>query len=132
MQNRKYQIAIVDDDQLITTQLKIILEVCLGCETESFNDPSEALERLHIKKFDIISLDHVMPKLTGMDLVKLLRTTPGPNQYTSIVLLTGFREDIEYSHLEILDEVLFQDKPINEKRYIRLIKLMLKSVKKIA
>ena len=66
-----------------------------------------------------------MPKLSGMDLVKLLRTSDGPNQKTRILLLTGYRDDAECAHVDLLDEVIFVEKPIDDTRYLRWMKFLL-------
>lgn len=125
MEQKKFQIIVVDDEPKITKLQKLILEESLNCEVETFNSSSEALKRLQQKSFDAISLDHRMPELTGMDLVKLLRMSPGPNKATRIILLTGYREEAECVHTDLLDEVIFLDKPIDDKRYLRWIKVLL-------
>ncbi len=130
MSTPKYQIAIVDDEPQITKLLSLVLEDNFDCEIETFNDSTEALARLKVKKFDAISLDHRMPKLTGMDLVKLLRTSNGPNAKTRILLLTGYRDEAECTHMDLLDEVVFLDKPIEDKRYIIWMNVLLKGDKK--
>lgn len=125
MQDMKYRIALVDDEPKITKLLKLVLEEDLDCTVHVFNDPTQALERLRQVQFDAISLDHRMPKLSGMDLVKLLRTSYGPNQRTRILLLSGYREDAECAHLDLLDEVIFLEKPIDDTRYLRWMKFVL-------
>ena len=125
MQDRNYRIAIVDDEPKITKLLKLVLEENLTCAVEVFNEPTQALQRLRQVEFDAISLDHRMPKLSGMDLVKLLRTSNGPNQKTRILLLTGHREEAESAHVDLLDEVIFLEKPIDDTRYLRWMKFML-------
>jgi len=125
LQDVTYRIALVDDEPKIAKLLKLVLEENLACTVEVFNDPTQALERLRQVQFDAISLDHRMPKLSGMDLVKLLRTSEGPNKRTRILLLTGYREDAECAQLDLLDEVLFLEKPIDDTRYLRWMKFVL-------
>jgi CheY-like chemotaxis protein len=129
LQDMNYRIALVDDEPKITKLLKLVLEENLACTVEVFNDPTQALERLRQVPFDAISLDHRMPKLSGMDLVKLLRTSFGPNQKTRILLLTGYREDAECAHLDLLDEVIFLEKPIDDAHYLRWMKFVLLKTK---
>jgi CheY-like chemotaxis protein len=126
MDTKKYQIAVIDDEESITKLLKMILEEGFDCSVECFNDPTQALERLKEKEFDAISMDHRMPKLTGMDVVKILRNTEGPNLSTRILLLTGFREEAECLHPELLDQVYFLDKPVSNKRYLNWMNMLLK------
>ncbi|OGC38623.1 hypothetical protein A2V54_01985 [candidate division WWE3 bacterium RBG_19FT_COMBO_53_11] len=42
----------------------------LGCETKLASDGEEALQLLGSKRFDLIILDLVMPKLDGFDFLK--------------------------------------------------------------
>lgn len=125
----KYQIAVVDDEPRITKLLKILLEEAFDCEVEVFNNSMEAYERIQEKYFNLISLDHRMLKLTGMDLVKLVRTSNGPNKKSKMLLLTAFRDEAECSHLDLLDDVIILEKPIENERYIRWANVMLKSKK---
>jgi CheY-like chemotaxis protein len=125
LEDRDYRIALVDDEPKITKLLKLVVEEKFACTVEVFNDPTKALARLREVQFDAISLDHRMPKLSGMDLVKLLRISLGPNQKTRILLLTGYREEAECANLDLLDEVIFLEKPIDETRYLRWMKFVL-------
>jgi CheY-like chemotaxis protein len=125
LEDRNYRIALVDDEPKITKLLKLVVEENFTCTVEVFNDPTKALARLREVQFDAISLDHRMPNLSGMDLVKLLRTSLGPNQKTRILLLTGYREEAECAHLDLLDEVIFLEKPIDEAHYLRWMKFVL-------
>jgi CheY-like chemotaxis protein len=125
LEDKDYRIALVDDEPKITKLLKLMVEDNFTCAVEVFNDPTTALARLREVQFDVISLDHRMPKLSGMDLVKLLRTSLGPNQKTRILLLTGYREEAECANLDLLDEVIFLEKPIDEAHYLRWMKFVL-------
>ncbi len=119
------RIAIVDDEPKMTRLLKLILEEHFNCHVETFNDPTEALKRIQTQSFDAISLDHRMPILTGMDLVKMIRTTAGPNQFAKILLLTGFRDEAECVHPALLENLIFLEKPVQDDRYVRWIKVLL-------
>lgn len=127
VENKPYRIAVVDDEPKITRLLKLVLEENLNCQVETFNDPTTALKRLETQQFDAISLDHRMPVLTGMDLVKMLRTTPGPNRASKILLLTGFRDEAECVDVSLLENLIFLEKPVQDIRYVRWIKVLLES-----
>ena len=129
---KKYRIAVIDDEQKLTKLLKMILEDSIDCKVEVFNDSLEALERLKEVPFDAISMDYRMPNLMGMDIVKFLRSHPGPNNLTKILLLTGFRDQAECADLELLDQVYFQEKPVDESRFLRWINFMLKAKAKVS
>lgn len=120
----KYQVIIIDDEAIMTKLLRLVLLDDLYCEVEVFNDPEAAYERLLVKNFDVISLDHRMPKLLGGDLLKSLRSKEGLNSKTPVLLFTGFKEEAELS-AQLLDDVIFLEKPIDNSSYLRQIKFAL-------
>lgn len=122
--NAKYQVIIIDDEAIMTKLLKLVLTDDLSCEVEVFNDPKAAYERLLVKNFDVISLDHRMPKLLGGDLLKAIRDKKGLNSETPVLLFTGFKEEAELS-AQHLENVIFLEKPIDNSSYLRQIKFAL-------
>ena len=122
--NAKYQVIIIDDEAIMTKLLKLVLTDDLSCEVEVFNDPEAAYERLLVKNFDVISLDHRMPKLLGGDLLKAIRDKKGLNSETPVLLFTGFKEEAELS-AQHLENVIFLEKPIDNSSYLRQIKFAL-------
>ena len=120
---KKIQLIIIDDETVTTNSLKIILQSHAEYGIEIFNCPIKALDRLYDKHFDVISLDHRMPKLTGMTILKELRNNEGPNQETPILLITGHRDDIEAVPTELMENLLFLEKPVEIKRYLTHIRL---------
>jgi CheY-like chemotaxis protein len=125
MENDKKQIMVVDDEPQITKLLRLILLENFDCEVETYNDPREAFKRMQEKNFDAITLDHRMPKFTGMEIVKALRCTDGLNQNTRIMLISGFREEAESLHFDLLEEVIFLEKPVEEIKFVRWMKVLL-------
>ena len=123
---KKLLIAVVDDEPQITKLLKLLLLDNFNCEVETFNSSTEAIQVFQTRQFDVISLDHRMPQINGMEIVRLLRSSNCPNINTKIILLTGHREEAENRNVEILDEVFFLEKPIEEMRYIRWMSCLLK------
>lgn len=128
----KYCIAVVDDEPSITKLLKLDLKDNFDCEVEVFNDSNMAYSKFKEKKFDAIILDHRMPGLTGMEIVKRLRSSQDVNAKTRILLLTGHIDEAESYDENLLDEVIFLQKPTQEGRIVRWISFMLKSQKKVA
>jgi CheY-like chemotaxis protein len=122
---KKFQIATVDDEPEILEILNDIIQESFDCEIESFSDPIIALDRFQEKKFDAISIDHRMPVLKGMDIVKLLRSSEGPNSKTRILLVTANIEEAECSYPALLDEVIFIEKPIKQPRFLRWMDFIL-------
>lgn len=71
--NEKYKLLIVDDEEffckLVLAKLKDEYEVGY------VNDGNAALEKIKHFKPDIFLIDNIMPKLSGIELVKILRKT---------------------------------------------------------
>lgn len=128
---KKIQVVVIDDDVLVTKLLKIMLSDHEEYEVEIYNDSEEGFRRLNQKRFDVISLDHRMPKMTGMQIIKELRTDTGLNQHTPIVMLTGYRSEVETLPTNLLENVLFLEKPIQDEHYLVNIRLAWQMKRKI-
>lgn len=78
---------VVDDDpdfrQLVTLRLSRA-----GYDVTSREDGSTGLAAALAGQFDVVVLDWIMPGLTGIEVVRILRENPGTEQ-TPILLLTG-------------------------------------------
>ena len=76
------------------------------------NSGEEALERLATEAFDILLIDIHMPVMTGIDVVRFLRASGGPQSDIPIIALTAdvySRRPAEYLALGFND---FVSKPI--------------------
>ncbi|MEK7570749.1 MAG: response regulator [Patescibacteria group bacterium] len=57
-------------------------------------DGADALEKLQNQAFDIVLLDIMMPKMTGLDVLKALRQQlPPPAKDTPVFLITNLGQD---------------------------------------
>ena len=86
------KILIVDDDQLISNLLDQLLKM-YGHQPTVVNDSTRAMEVANSIIPDLITLDLMMPGLTGFQLCDLLRADPKFTQ-TPIVIISA-REDTE-------------------------------------
>lgn len=82
------KVLVVDDDGITLTLVKRSLEQ-LGCEhiTPVWN-AEEALSKLAHDRFDLIITDWCMPKVSGLDLLKYVRSHE-PHKETPVLMLTG-------------------------------------------
>lgn len=83
-------------NQMVATQM---LE-SLGAEVVLAADGKEALERLHSDTFDVALIDIEMPRVSGVELIKLLRDEGGRFAALPLIALTAYvmrehREAIE-------------------------------------
>ena len=87
----KRTVLFVDDDEIILKSLE------RGLLDESYNklfakSSKEALEILKRKKVHVIVTDMVMPEMTGLELLRIVR-----KEYPNIIgiVLTGYKLDVE-------------------------------------
>jgi len=87
------KILIVDDDAASRRLLEVRLRV-LDCKTAMANDGEEALEKVESFQPDVILLDYMMPKMSGLEVLKRLKED---DRYRGVpvILLTarGSQED---------------------------------------
>ena len=57
-------------------------------------DGIEAYFQCSTQKFDLITLDHEMPRLKGLDFLVALKNTPGLNQHTPVIIISAFLPNI--------------------------------------
>jgi len=80
------KILIVDDDEQLRLNLGGVLNEA-GYRTESASSGKEALRLLDAREFDVVLLDYMMPKMSGMDaLVTIRRLRPR----AKVIMMTAF------------------------------------------
>ncbi len=79
-------ILIADDDGDFVRALKSILEK-KGHLVQTAFDGKGALELISKQEYDIVFIDHDMPELTGIEVVKLAKKE---NPFLNIVMVTGY------------------------------------------
>lgn len=84
------KILVVDDEKLIVKGLRFSLEQD-GMEVECAYDGEEALEMIKNNQYDIILLDLMLPKLSGMEVCQRVREF----SKTPIIMLTAKGEDMD-------------------------------------
>ena len=97
------KILIVDDMAVNLEYLKIILER-EGYTVETAEDGGEALEKVRGFLPDLIILDNIMPKMTGAEIVRVLKREPF-YRHIKILMVSAADE-------EKLDVDAFLSKPL--------------------
>jgi CheY-like chemotaxis protein len=85
---RRLQILHVDDDLL---NLRVVEDIMCAFGHVSFGATSgqEALEQLGTRTFDLVLMDIHMPGISGVEVVRLLRASVGPERLTPVIALTA-------------------------------------------
>lgn len=78
-------ILIVDDEPVVRALLCVALEPA-GARIIEAADGSEALESAWRERPDVVVLDVGLPKLSGIDVCRALKTNPSPPH---VILITG-------------------------------------------
>ena len=84
------RILLVDDEPLIIKGLKYSLEQD-GYETDSAADGEEAVSKFFAGNFDLILLDVMLPKMSGIEVCQRIRE----RSYVPIIMLTAKGEDMD-------------------------------------
>ena len=84
------RILLVDDEPLMIKGLKRTLEQD-GYETDSAADGEEALKKLNAGHYDLVLLDVMLPKLSGIEVCQIVRETSD----IPIIMLTAKGEDMD-------------------------------------
>lgn len=80
------KILIVDDDDELRANLSEILQG-KGYQTDEASSGKEAIKKALIGEFDIVLLDLIMPKISGMDVLTELRKS---KPKTKVIMITAF------------------------------------------
>ena len=105
----EYRVLLVDDEEEFVSALSERLTL-RGIEVESALNGEEALARLVDKEFEVVILDVMMPGLSGLEVLRQIKST---HPDTQVILLTGHgstREGIEGMRLGAFDYLI---KPVD-------------------
>jgi len=86
------KILLVEDDAFVRDLYHTVLTKA-GYEIEIANDGEEAVGMAGYKMYDLILLDIMLPKLTGMEVLKSLRASDSRAKDTPVYLLTNLGEE---------------------------------------
>ena len=84
------KVLVVDDEKLIVKGIRFSLEQD-GMEVDCAYDGEEAVEKAKEKKYDIILLDLMLPKMDGLEVCQQIREFSN----VPIVMLTAKGEDMD-------------------------------------
>ena len=98
------RVVLVDDEEMVTQNLEMLLSMETGYESVCFNQPASALEYLKQNEVDAVLSDFIMPEMNGLDLLAHVKEV---QPTCSRLLLTGYAD--KESAVRAINEVgLFQ------------------------
>lgn len=86
------KILIAEDDFFIRDIYSKVFSLA-GYEVILAVDGEEALQKLEEQTYDMILLDIMMPKVTGLDVLKKLRAMPAPAKDTAVFILSNLGQE---------------------------------------
>jgi len=106
------RVLIVDDDSKSRDAVANFMQLAHGYEICQCADGEEALKLYEKDPFPVVITDIRMPKMSGLELLKQIRSLPAGNK-TAVILATGFADT--KSAIEALREGAFDylKKPVN-------------------
>lgn len=112
MEPAKKKILLVEDDTNLAAVYKGRLEL-EGFEVVEVNNGEEALSSAVKTKPDLILLDAMMPKISGFDVLDILRNTPETTN-VRIIMLTALSQDKDKERAQSLgaDEYLVKSQVV--------------------
>ena len=115
-----YKILVLDDDKLVTSSLKSLLEIEGFTNAVFFNSPLDALSFLESNPRDVIISDFMMPEMNGLEFLSKAKEIC-PN--SSMILLTGYAD--KENAIKAINEVglyKYIEKPWDNDEFILNIK----------
>jgi DNA-binding response OmpR family regulator len=128
MRNLTGRILIVDDERINLDFFDVMLSK-LGFQVEKAADGEEALEKIVECSPDLVILDNIMPKLTGWEVTRRLKTEKEYRKYrtTPIIMFSAMNEvqdKIEGLELGVDDYIT---KPFNFSEVLARIRVVLRN-----
>ncbi len=108
----KKKILLVEDDVTLAEVYRSRLEL-EGFETKTVNNGEEALSAIQEFKPDLVLLDAMMPKISGFDVLDIIRNTPATAN-TRVIMLTALSQPKDKERAENLgvDEYLVKSQVV--------------------
>ncbi|MDN5819490.1 MAG: response regulator [bacterium] len=100
MEDNKKRILLVEDDTALAAVYRSRLEL-EGFEIKEVNDGENALSAAVSFKPDLILLDAMMPKISGFDVLDILRNTPDTTNIR-VIMLTALSQPKDKQRAEDL------------------------------
>ncbi len=122
--SEKHRVLIADDVSANSELLEAYLSN-LECDTEIAVDGNEAMEKVASFKPDLILLDVMMPKLSGFEVCKKIKSDPATAN-TMVLMVTALNElgDIERAVDAGTND--FLSKPVNRVELVKRVENLLK------
>ncbi|MDZ7816555.1 MAG: sigma-54 dependent transcriptional regulator [Planctomycetota bacterium] len=112
------KVLIVDDDVAVTNYLMVFLMQTEAYESTVINDPTEVANVLERENFDALLLDMDMPKLTGIDILRMVNEK---GLDLPVIILTGVGDvDLAVKSMK-LGAFDYLTKPVEDEQLLEVL-----------
>lgn len=124
MQAENLNILIVDDHMIMRNLVQGVANNLGLRQFKTASDGQDALDKIKQEKFDIILADWNMPKLSGEELLKILRSDSTYDK-TAFVMITAESENVKKLEILSLGATAYLNKPFSEESFRETIEKVL-------
>ena len=118
------KVLVVDDDRVIQQLLVVNLEL-EGFDVETASDGEEAVKKILGKKYDLVLLDIMMPKLDGREVCRRVKADP-KGKDVPIIFLSARAQDLDVRQGYDLGVAAYVTKPFDPVELIDIVTRVLK------
>ena len=122
--NSPHRILVVEDDRELR-QINAMMLVHSGYAVDTAEDGAAAWEELHANRYDLLVTDNHMPKLTGLELLRKLRSA---RMELPVIMATGTLPTQELAQNPWLEPVAMLAKPYTTDQLLNTVKDVLRVV----
>ena len=122
--NPSHRILVVDDDASIRQWSAVVL-VRSGYHVDAAEDGAAGWEALQAKHYDLVITDNMMPKVTGVEMVKMLR---GQDAILPVILASGAIPTEELKRHPWLEISAILPKPYTVAELLGAVKEVLRAI----
>jgi two-component system alkaline phosphatase synthesis response regulator PhoP len=116
---------LIADDNIQNVELLEAYLSGLDCELQTANDGEETLRAVETFRPDLILLDVMMPKLSGFEVCRKIRSNPETRE-TLILMVTALNESSDFERGVQAGTDDFLTKPVNKVELLCRIKSLLR------
>lgn len=125
MEDTALRALVVDDSAVIRELIAVNLQL-EGFEVETANDGVSALEMVHALAPHVVTLDVMMPRLSGLDTVERLRADPS-TAHIPIVIVTGRAQATDIARGKALGVEAYLTKPFEPAELVDVVTRLARS-----
>jgi CheY-like chemotaxis protein len=86
------KVLIVEDEKFIQ-DLYVLVFKRFDYEVDTASDGQEGVDKIKQQPYDVILLDIMLPKMNGVDVLKIIRNQESPNKNTPVFLITNLGQE---------------------------------------